>query len=94
MQGLTQERLRGGPTATSVIGRGLVATAVPFIERLGANDDAFGPNWPGGYFCPCHGSKFDYAGRVFKNVPALRNLDIPDYAYLSNNSVRIGEEHT
>lgn len=61
---------------------------------LGASDETLGPNWPGGYFCPCHGSKFDYAGRVFKNVPAPRNLDIPEYAYVSDTMVRIGNENS
>jgi ubiquinol-cytochrome c reductase iron-sulfur subunit len=49
-----------------------------------------GPNWPGGFFCPCHGSKFDLAGRVFKNVPAPANLVVPPYKYLSDNRVLIG----
>jgi ubiquinol-cytochrome c reductase iron-sulfur subunit len=40
-----------------------------------------GPNWPGGFFCPCHGSRFDLAGRVFRNVPAPRNLEVPPYSF-------------
>lgn len=51
-----------------------------------------GPEWPGGYFCPCHGSKFDFAGRVYRNVPAPTNLVIPPYRYLSETAVRIGED--
>ena len=48
-------------------------------------------NWPGGYFCPCHGSKYDLAGRVFKGVPAPFNLPVPPYRFLSDTVVRIGE---
>ncbi len=48
-------------------------------------------SWPGGYFCPCHGSKYDLAGRVFKGVPAPYNLPVPPYRYLNNTTVRIGE---
>lgn len=51
-----------------------------------------GQDWTGGFYCPCHGSKFDLAGRVFKNVPAPRNLDIPPHAYVSETRVLIGEE--
>lgn len=51
-----------------------------------------GPDWAGGYFCPCHGSKFDLAGRVYRNVPAPTNLVIPPYRYLSDTTVTIGME--
>ena len=53
-----------------------------------------GPEWPGGYFCPCHGSKFDFAGRVFKHVPAPTNLVIPPYRFLSATEVIVGEDTT
>ena len=46
-------------------------------------ESGLGENWPGGFFCPCHGSKFDFAGRVFKNVPAPTNLVVPPHRYLS-----------
>ncbi|MFI4955197.1 MAG: ubiquinol-cytochrome c reductase iron-sulfur subunit [Gammaproteobacteria bacterium] len=46
--------------------------------------------WPGGFFCPCHGSKFDMAGRVYKGVPAPTNLEIPPYKYLADTQVIIG----
>lgn len=49
-------------------------------------------DWPGGFYCPCHGSKFDLAGRVFKNVPAPRNLEIPAHEYLSDTRVLIGND--
>jgi ubiquinol-cytochrome c reductase iron-sulfur subunit len=47
--------------------------------------------WPGGYFCPCHGSKYDLAGRVFRGVPAPYNLPIPPYHFAGDTIVRIGE---
>lgn len=53
-----------------------------------------GPDWPGGFYCPCHGSKFDFAGRVFKNVPAPFNLEVPPHAYLSDTRLMIGEDAT
>jgi len=49
-------------------------------------------DWPGGFYCPCHGSKFDLAGRVFKSVPAPTNLVIPPYAYTGAASVLIGAD--
>ncbi|HEV2300736.1 MAG TPA: ubiquinol-cytochrome c reductase iron-sulfur subunit [Stellaceae bacterium] len=50
-----------------------------------------GANWPGGYFCPCHGSKYDLSGRVFSGVPAPYNLPVPPYTFTGPASVRIGE---
>ncbi|HQT78313.1 MAG TPA: ubiquinol-cytochrome c reductase iron-sulfur subunit [Rhodopila sp.] len=49
------------------------------------------PNWPGGYFCPCHGSKYDLAGRVYSGVPAPYNLPVPPYRFTSDKIIRIGE---
>ncbi|QMT34447.1 ubiquinol-cytochrome c reductase iron-sulfur subunit [Conchiformibius steedae DSM 2580] len=54
--------------------------------------DLGGASWKGGFFCPCHGSKFDLAGRVFKGVPAPSNLVIPPYKYLNDNLILVGEE--
>ena len=48
-------------------------------------------NWPGGYFCPCHGSKYDLVGRVYKGVPAPYNLPVPPYRFTTKTMVRIGE---
>jgi ubiquinol-cytochrome c reductase iron-sulfur subunit len=48
-------------------------------------------NWPGGYFCPCHGSKYDAAGRVFSGVPAPYNLPVPSYHFTSDTTLRVGE---
>jgi ubiquinol-cytochrome c reductase iron-sulfur subunit len=51
-----------------------------------------GADWKGGFFCPCHGSKFDLAGRVFKGVPAPKNLAVPPYKYLSDTLILVGED--
>lgn len=51
-----------------------------------------GPDWPGGFFCPCHGSTFDLAGRVFKNVPAPINLEVPPHYFIDKYTLVIGEE--
>ena len=58
-------------------------------EKLQAGGD-MGENWTGGFFCPCHGSKFDLAGRVFKGSPAPINLVVPPYQYLSDSTLLIG----
>jgi ubiquinol-cytochrome c reductase iron-sulfur subunit len=50
-------------------------------------------DWPGGWLCPCHGSTFDLAGRVFKNKPAPDNLEVPPYKFLSDTRLLIGEEN-
>jgi len=50
-----------------------------------------GQSWRGGFFCPCHGSRYDMAGRVYKSVPAPLNLEVPPYKYLSDSVVVIGE---
>lgn len=49
-------------------------------------------SWPGGFFCPCHGSKFDLAGRVFKGVPAPTNLRIPPYRFVTDDLILIGQD--
>ena len=49
-------------------------------------------DWKGGFLCPCHGSTFDMAGRVFKNKPAPDNLEVPPYAFLSDTRLLIGED--
>lgn len=51
-----------------------------------------GPDWVGGFYCPCHGSRFDLAGRVFKNVPAPENLEVPPYRYLADGRLLVGED--
>ena len=54
--------------------------------------DDLGKDWKGGYFCPCHGSKFDLAGRVYAGVPAPTNLEVPPYKFLSDTVVLVGED--
>lgn len=54
------------------------------------NGGDMGENWTGGFFCPCHGSKFDLSGRVFKGSPAPTNLVIPPYSYLADGTLLIG----
>jgi len=49
-------------------------------------------DWHGGFLCPCHGSTFDLAGRVYKNKPAPRNLDVPPYMFLSDTKILIGKD--
>ncbi|GGC81650.1 ubiquinol-cytochrome c reductase iron-sulfur subunit [Vreelandella lutescens] len=49
-------------------------------------------NWPGGFFCPCHGSRFDLAGRVFSNVPAPTNLEVPPYRFEGDDIIVVGED--
>jgi ubiquinol-cytochrome c reductase iron-sulfur subunit len=52
------------------------------------------PGWPGGFYCPCHGSKFDLAGRVYRGSPAPTNLVVPPYRFTTENLVLIGEDET
>lgn len=66
---------------------GCSPTFVPGIGDLG-------PNWPGGFYCPCHGSKFDLAGRVFTGVPAPINLEVPPYRFIDDHTIIIGEHTT
>jgi len=54
--------------------------------------DVMGPSWVGGFFCPCHGSKFDLAGRVFTGVPAPKNMTVPPYRYESDTLIVVGED--
>jgi ubiquinol-cytochrome c reductase iron-sulfur subunit len=49
-------------------------------------------NWPGGFLCPCHGSTYDLAGRVFRDKPAPQNLDVPRYEFISPSTVAIGQD--
>jgi ubiquinol-cytochrome c reductase iron-sulfur subunit len=51
-----------------------------------------GADWPGGFYCPCHGSRFDLAGRVFDGVPAPLNLPVPPYRFLNDSTIMIGSD--
>ncbi len=66
--------------------------APTFEPEVGSVDVGSGEEWLGGFFCPCHGSKYDLAGRVFKGVPAPLNLEVPPYMYESDSVVVIGVE--
>lgn len=59
-----------------------------YRKDIGAAD--LGSDWPGGFFCPCHGSRFDLAGRVFKGVPAPTNLVIPPYQFVDDTKLLVG----
>jgi len=54
--------------------------------------DGMAADWLGGFLCPCHGSTFDFAGRVFKSMPAPTNLEVPPHTYLSDTRILIGED--
>ena len=78
-----------------------VFVGVGICSHLGCSpSDKFQPgaqpslpdDWQGGFLCPCHGSTFDMAGRVFKNKPAPDNLEVPPHMYLSDNRLLIGED--
>lgn len=60
--------------------------------RLAIRPESFEPNWKGGFFCPCHGSKFDMAGRVYAGSPASRNMQVPPHYYETDNVLVIGED--
>ena len=60
------------------------------MSRFQPQDAQLGADWPGGFYCPCHGSKFDLSGRVFKDVPAPLNLKVPPYRFINEGMVQIG----
>jgi ubiquinol-cytochrome c reductase iron-sulfur subunit len=62
------------------------------VDKFKAQAEAFDADWKGGFYCPCHGSLFDLAGRVYKNKPAPDNLEVPPYTYLSDTKLLIGED--
>jgi len=64
-------------------------------QTKGADAKAeMGGDWVGGFYCPCHGSKFDYAGRVYRGSPAPTNLEVPPYMYLSDAQLLVGEDQS
>lgn len=67
---------------------GCSPTAVP----AGTSNPSVGDQWQGGFFCPCHGSTFDLAGRVFRNKPAPTNLEVPPHRYVSDTRLLIGDD--
>jgi ubiquinol-cytochrome c reductase iron-sulfur subunit len=64
----------------------------PNAVAAGSANPSVGADWKGGFFCPCHGSTFDQAGRVFKNKPAPTNLEVPPHKYLADSKLLIGED--
>ena len=64
----------------------------PSAVPQGSGNPGVGAEWHGGFFCPCHGSTFDLAGRVFRNKPAPDNLEVPPHMYLSDTRLLIGED--
>ena len=73
-----------------------ICTHLGCIPLFYPNPSATTPvaGWLGGYFCPCHGSKYDPAGRVFSGVPAPYNLPVPPYRFVNDKTLRIGENDT
>ena len=61
------------------------------VDRLQAQPEPFAADWRGGFYCPCHGSLFDLAGRVYKNKPAPDNLEVPPYRFVGEKKIVIGE---
>ncbi len=64
---------------------GCVPEFVPEIKP-----EPFDPDWKGGFFCPCHKSRYDLAGRVFNGVPAPKNLQVPPYHFIDDSTIQIG----
>ena len=62
------------------------------IEKFAIAPADMGPDWKGGFYCPCHGSKFDLAGRVYAGVPAPDNLAVPPHYFKSDDILVIGED--
>jgi ubiquinol-cytochrome c reductase iron-sulfur subunit len=62
------------------------------LEKFTPGDATVEAGWAGGFFCPCHGSKFDMSGRVFKDVPAPTNLPVPPYQFVSDTRILIGSD--
>jgi ubiquinol-cytochrome c reductase iron-sulfur subunit len=65
----------------------LFCSPTPHIEL---QPEPFDVNWNGGFFCPCHGSRFDLAGRVYSGSPASRNMEVPPYSYERDNILVVG----
>ena len=86
----------------SIENKEAVAVIVGVCTQLGCSptyrpepgaSDLGGDSWKGGFYCPCHGSKFDLAGRVYAGVPAPTNLEIPPYKYVTDSLIRVGIDH-
>jgi ubiquinol-cytochrome c reductase iron-sulfur subunit len=62
------------------------------LDKFSPGDASVSADWPGGFFCPCHGSKFDMSGRVYQGVPAPLNLPVPPYKFVSDTRIMIGAD--
>jgi ubiquinol-cytochrome c reductase iron-sulfur subunit len=71
-----------------------ICTHLGCIPEFKPKPGDLSPTWPGGYLCPCHGSKYDLAGRVFQNVPAPMNLPVPPYRFEGDTKLIVGENPT
>ena len=69
-----------------------VCTHLGCSPKYKPTEKTLGPDWPGGFYCPCHGSRFDLSGRVFKSMPAPINLQVPPHRYLNDHLILIGED--
>lgn len=70
-----------------------ICTHLGCIPTYRPDENSVQANWPGGFYCSCHGSKFDLAGRVFKGVPAPINLEVPSYSFIDDNTLIIGVDY-
>lgn len=68
-----------------------ICTHLGCVPKYTPDAEEFGSDWMGGFYCPCHGSRFDFAGRVYKGVPAPINLQVPPYKFISEHVIVIGE---
>ena len=68
-----------------------ICTHLGCIPSFMPQPNSVNPGWIGGYFCPCHGSRYDLSGRVYSGVPAPYNLPVPPYRFLSKTTIRVGE---
>lgn len=68
-----------------------LCTHLGCIPSFYPEPDSLQPGWPGGFYCPCHGSKFDLAGRVYRGSPPPTNLVIPPHRYLSATRILVGD---
>jgi len=69
-----------------------ICTHLGCVPTYRPDPKSISPDWLGGFYCPCHGSKYDLAGRVYKNVPAPLNLVIPNYFYLDDHTLMVGKD--
>lgn len=69
-----------------------ICTHLGCIPTYRPDVGSIAPDWLGGFYCPCHGSLYDLAGRVYKGVPAPKNLEIPPYGYINEGRIIIGED--